>query len=47
LDGSSQTIDFLFNTTKGERSFYDVKTIIPDDKDAWERYAKAQERGRS
>jgi len=45
LDGSKKTIDFLFHTTEGNRIFYDVKTIHPEDKDTWERYQRAKEKG--
>ena len=46
LDGSKKTIDYLFHTTEGHRIFYDAKTIHPEDKDAWERYERAKEKGR-
>lgn len=41
LDGSNKTIDFLFHTTKADRIFYDVKTVHPEDRDAWGRYERA------
>ena len=40
-----KTIDFLFHTAEGSRVSYDVKTVLPDDRDATERYNKAMSGG--
>ncbi len=45
LAATGKTIDFLFHTTDGNRIFYDVKTVLPDDQDASERYEKAKTKG--
>ena len=41
---TAKTIDFLFHTTDGNRIFYDVKTVLPEDLDATRRYEKVKGR---
>lgn len=44
IDGMDRTIDFLVRpATTDARIFYDVKTIHPQERDAWERYQKAKD----
>ncbi len=45
LDGTDQTIDYLVETNDGRRIFFDVKTVHPEDKDAWERFKSITDRG--
>lgn len=46
LGGTDKTIDFLVCPTNGQaRIFYDVKTIHPEERDAWERYKRAKSQG--
>lgn len=45
LKGTDKTIDFLVETTDGRCIFFDVKTVHPEDKDAWERFERISERG--
>lgn len=42
----NQTIDFLVHGTRHSTPlYYDVKTVDPDDTDAWERFQRAQRNG--
>lgn len=45
LDGMDQTIDFLVETNDSRRILFDVKTVHPEAKDAWERFKRISERG--
>ena len=45
LDGTQKTIDFLFHTTEGNRVFYDVKTVHPQEGDGWSLYERARKNG--
>lgn len=47
IEGADRTIDFLVHpATANARIFYDVKTIQPEERDAWERYQRAMDEGR-
>lgn len=45
LDGTSQSIDFLVETTDGRRIFFDVKTVHPEPRDSWERFKRITDSG--
>lgn len=46
MEGTDQTIDFLVYLVEGDgRIYYDVKTVQPEERDAWERYQRFVERG--
>jgi hypothetical protein len=45
LEGTNKTIDYLVETTNGQRIFFDVKTIHPEAKSAWERFKKITDLG--
>jgi hypothetical protein len=42
---TDQSIDFLVKTIEGASIYFDVKTVHPLERDAWERYQRARERG--
>lgn len=47
LEGTGQSIDFLvFPAGSEARIFYDVKTVQPEERDAWDRYKRAQSMSR-
>ncbi len=43
LIGTDRTIDFLVTTTQNRSIYFDVKTVHPDESDAWARYQSMQE----
>ena len=46
LEGTAKTIDFLVCLVETEaRIFYDVKTVQPEERDAWDRYERAKSKG--
>ena len=46
LDGTAKTIDFLVCLVGSEsRIFYDVKTVQPEERDAWDRYKRMKSKG--
>ena len=44
LEGTDKTIDYLVETTDGRRILFDVKTVHPEAKDAWERFKSITDR---
>lgn len=47
LEGTAKTIDFLVCLVGTEaRIFYDVKTVQPEERDAWDRYQRFRENSR-
>lgn len=45
LEGTDKTIDYVVDLTDGRRILFDVKTIHPEAKDAWQRYKSITDRG--
>jgi hypothetical protein len=45
LERTERTIDFLLHNKRGQRIYYDVKTVHPDDADAWGLYERAKTEG--
>lgn len=45
LEGTEKTIDYFVEMTDGRRVLFDVKTVHPETKDAWERFKSITDRG--
>lgn len=45
LEGTDKTIDYRVETTDGRLILFDVKTVHPEAKDAWERFKSITDRG--
>lgn len=45
IPGTSKSIDFTFTNGRGQRLFYDVKTVLPDEGDAWALHQEALAHG--
>lgn len=45
ISGTDKSIDFLVRTAEGAAIYFDVKTVHPLSRDAWDRFQRAKERG--